>query len=84
MPVVMPQRVTDDVLYGLCIAKSIAEMLEINTYHIDNTLTWAQGMMGEKIISNHKLVIFEEIKRDKFKYGIPEAYGLESVIDICD
>jgi len=75
---------TDDVLYGLCIAKSIAEMLEINTYHIDNTLTWAQGMMGEKIISNHKLVIFEEVKRDKFKYGIPEAYGLESLEDLCD
>lgn len=74
---------TDDVLYGLCIAKSIAQTLKINTYHIDKTLTWAQGVMGKRIIANHQLTITEEIKRDKFKYGVPEAYGLENIQDIC-
>lgn len=73
----------DDVLYGLCIAKSIAQMLKIDTFHIDKTLAWAQETMGENIISNHKLVINEELRINKFKFGVPEVYGLESIEDIC-
>ncbi len=73
---------TDDVFYGLCIAKSIAQMLKVRTYHIDKTLVWAQKAMGERIIKNHKLSIAEEVKKDIFKYGIPQAYGFSSIEDL--
>ena len=73
---------TDDVFYGLCVAKSIAQMLKVRTYHIDKTLTWAQKVMGERIINKHKLSIAEEIKKDKFKYGIPQSYGIEKIEDL--
>lgn len=73
---------TDDVFYGLCIAKAIAQMLKVKTNHIDKTLDWAQNVMGEKIISNHKLLIAEEVKKDKFKFGIPQSYGFENIEDL--
>lgn len=73
---------TDDIFYGLCIAKSIAQMLKVKTYHIDETLTWAQIAMGEMIINKHKLLLTEEVKKDKFKYGVPQAYGFENIEDL--
>lgn len=66
----------DDIFYGLCIAKSIAEKLNIRTYHISKTLYWAQKMMGEKLIDNFKLTIHSDLKKHPLKYGVPEAYGI--------
>ena len=66
----------DDVFYGLCIAKSIAEMFGVRTYHIDKTLYWAQRIMGESLIENYRLQIRREIRDKPMKYGIPEVYGI--------
>jgi hypothetical protein len=74
----------DDIYYGLCVAKSIAQMLGIRTGYIDEVLRWAQKMTGEPIIENKRLVIYDEIKRDRFKFGVPEAYGYSSIDEICD
>ena len=74
----------DDIYYGLCIAKWLAEKLSINVVHIDSILSWAQSILGERIIENGRLVISEQIKKDRFKYGVPEAYGYSSVDEIID
>jgi len=37
---------TDDIFYGLCIFKSIAEYLDVNTRHLDSLLKWAEKTTG--------------------------------------
>ena len=74
----------DDIYYGLCIAKWIAQELSIDIPHIDNVLIWAQGMLDERIIENGRLVISKQIKQNKYKYGAPEAYGYSSLDQIID
>ncbi len=74
----------DDIYYGLCIAKWIAQKLSIDVVNIDNILTWAQGMLGERIIGNGRLEISGHIKKNKYKYGVPEAYGYTKLDEIID
>jgi len=74
----------DDINYGLCIGKWIAEELDINVPNIDNLLVWAQEILGDKIIENGKLVIDDEIEKDPFKYGVPKAYGYNQLSQIID
>jgi hypothetical protein len=74
----------DDIYYGLCIAKSLAEMFEIEVVQIDGVLYWVQQLLGEKIIENDRLVIKDEIARDRYKYGVPRAYGYSDFIQIID
>ena len=74
----------DDVFYGLCIAKWIAQKLDLPSVHIDEVLMWAQTVLGESIIENGKLAISSQIKKDIFKYGVPEVYGYTELDDIID
>ncbi len=74
----------DDIYYGLCIAKALAEKLEIGVMHIDGVLYWVQQLLGEKIIENDRLVIQDEIEKDKFKYGVPQVYGYTDLTEIID
>ena len=46
----------DDIYYGLCIAKWIAEKLQIEVKTIDEILYWAQDILNDKIINDGKLV----------------------------
>lgn len=46
----------DDIYYGLCIAKWIAEKLNIEVTTIDEILNWAQSILDDKIIENKKLL----------------------------
>ncbi len=74
----------DDVYYGLCIAKWIAQKLDIDVVNIDNLLSWAQDVLGERIIDGGRLMISGQIKRDRYKYGVPEAYGYTKIDEIID
>jgi len=74
----------DDIFYGLCIVKSLAEKLEIPVIHIDGLLDWTQQLLGEKIIEVDKLVIWEQVAADRFKFGVPEAYGYTMLTQIID
>ncbi|MCK5130506.1 MAG: NAD/NADP octopine/nopaline dehydrogenase family protein, partial [Clostridiales bacterium] len=75
---------SDDIYYGLCIAKWIAEQLDIAVPHIDDILTWAQNLLGDRIIENGKLQISDDIKNNPFKYGVPEVYGFTELDQIID
>lgn len=75
---------SDDIYYGLCIAKWIAEKLNLSVPHIDDILMWTQDFLSDGIIKNEKLIIREEMKNNPFKYGVPEAYGLTELDQIID
>lgn len=75
----------DDIYYGNCIAKWMAEKLGIETPTIDEILHWAQLVRGEQIISddNHLLVDGADLTTP-LKCGIPSVYGFKTVEDCID
>jgi len=74
----------DDVYYGLCIAKWIAEKLNVDTPIIDNILSWAQGLLCDRIIDHGRLVLEDNTNTYPFKIGIPSVYGYDTIEEIMD
>lgn len=74
----------DDIYYGNCIAKWMAEQLDIETLTIDEILSWAQQVRGEKIIANNKLLIDSPDLSLPLKSGIPPVYGFKGIEDCID
>ena len=75
----------DDIYYGNCIAKWMAEKLSIETPTIDEILHWAQEVREEVIIdNNNKLVVNSPDMVKHLKTGIPSVYGFESIEDCID
>ena len=75
---------TDDIHYGLCIAKWIADQLSRDVPTIDRIINWAQKIRDEKIIDGKKLLIDSESMTAEFMSGIPSVYGLNCIDDILD
>lgn len=72
----------DDIYYGNCIAKWMAEQLCIETPTIDEILRWAQLVRGEKILSDdNRLLVNCPNLTQPFKTGIPPEYGLKTIDD---
>ena len=75
----------DDIYYGNCIAKWMAEQLKIETPTIDEILRWAQDVRNEKIINeNNQLIICSPDLTKPFKSGIPTVYGFTRIDDCID
>ncbi len=70
---------TDDIFYGLAIAKWIAEELELAVPTIDRIIAWAQDLRGEEIIDGDRLLTDSELLRADFNSGIPPVYGIETL-----
>ena len=72
----------DDIYYGNCIAKWMAEQLNIETPTIDEILRWAQDVRGESIIDedNH-LILNSPDLLIPLKTGIPTVYGFKTIDD---
>jgi len=75
---------TDDIHYGLCIAKWIADQLDLDVPTIDRIIGWAQELRNEKIIEGTKLLLDSESLTTEFMSGIPPVYGINSIEDILD
>ena len=75
---------SDDLQYGLCIAKWIAEQLDLVVPSIDKIIAWAQELLGEKFITDGKLLLKAQNSSEKFISGIPPVYGLHTIDDIVD
>jgi len=75
---------TDDIHYGLCIAKWIADQLSLDVPTIDSIINWAQQLRNEKIIDGDKLLLDSESLTSGFMSGIPPMYELNSIDDILD
>ncbi|MBO5805167.1 MAG: NAD/NADP octopine/nopaline dehydrogenase family protein [Bacteroidales bacterium] len=75
----------DDIYYGNCIAKWMAEQLNIETPTLDEILRWAQSVRGELIIDdkNH-LILNSPDLATSFKHGIPTVYGFKTILDCID
>ncbi|UTC80296.1 NAD/NADP octopine/nopaline dehydrogenase family protein [Treponema sp. OMZ 798] len=76
----------DDIYYGVCIAKWIAEKLCITVKTIDEILYWAEIIRNEHIIDHktNSLLSDRFDLSEKFKSGLPCYYGLNSIGDIID
>lgn len=75
---------TDDIPYGLLVAKSLAVKLQVETPFIDGVIIWAQTVRGEDYLDSHGHINTEYCLGAKFVTGIPEAYGLDKLEDILD
>ena len=75
---------TDDIHYGLCIAKWIADQLALDVPTIDSIIDWAQQLRHEKIIEGNRLLLNSESLTSEFMSGIPPVYGLNSIDAILD
>ena len=74
----------DDIYYGNCIAKWMAERLDIETPTIDEILLWAQDVRHERIIDDNHLILTSPDLSKPFKTGIPSVYGFNSIEDCID
>lgn len=75
----------DDIYYGNCIAKWIAEQMNIETTTIDAILHWAQELRGEQIIdANNNLIVDSPDLSKPLKSGLPCYYGIQSFNDLID
>ncbi len=75
---------TDDIHYGLCIAKWVAEQLGLAVPTIDKIIDWAQELRHEKIIDNGKLLLETGSLTTEFFSGVPPVYGFDSIDSIMD
>lgn len=75
---------TDDIHYGLCIAKWMADQLGLAVPTIDQIIKWAQELRQEKIIENGKLLLESESLATEFHSGVPPVYGFNSIDEIVD
>ena len=75
----------DDIYYGNCIAKWMAEQMDIEGPTIDAILRWAQLVRKEGIIGNdNKLMLDSKDLNAPLKSGVPCYYGYKSFNDIID
>lgn len=75
---------TDDIHYGLCIAKWAAERFRIDVPTIDKIINWAQKLRKEELLKDGELLLGSADLNKRFKSGIPHFYGYQSIGDIVD
>ncbi len=70
---------TEDIPYGLCIYKGIAEILNVDTPMMDTILTWAQEKMGKEYLINNKLV-----GKDVAETNIPQSFNINTLSQLVN
>jgi opine dehydrogenase len=75
-PATKSRLFVEDIPFGLCILKSMAQMLNIPTPRIDFFIEWHQQYMDVKYIKNGSGVIDPAVIKGT---GMPEAYGITSL-----
>jgi hypothetical protein len=71
--------VSEDVPYGLAIAKSIGQMVDVATPTLDAVIEWAQNKLGKRYLVNGKLA-----GEDVHELRIPQNYGLKDLGELLD
>lgn len=64
----------EDIPYGLCILKDIAQMVKVKTPTTDKMIEWHQKFMNKKYIESGKLV-----KETLKETGCPSKYGIKDI-----
>ncbi len=65
---------TEDIPWGLCVYRGLAELAGVDTPAIDEILLWAQGHMGKEYLRGGRLD-----GRDLGESGSPQRYGIRSL-----
>jgi len=70
-PAVNSRLFVEDIPYGLCILKSVAQLIDVKTPSIDFQIEWHQQWMGKKFIIDGKLN--PELLSET---GVPQQFGI--------
>ena len=70
---------TEDIPFGLCIYKGIAEILGLETPMTDIIINWAQKHMGKEYLVNGKLD-----GKDVQETNAPQRFGINNIDDLVD
>ncbi len=70
---------TDDISYGVAIAKWMAQQMEIAVPTIDAIIEWVQELRGEAYIADGRLLTDSDSLAGRFRSGIPPVYGIETL-----
>jgi hypothetical protein len=74
---------TDDISYGVCIAKWLAQELGLSVPTIDAIIEWAQELRGESYIDDGRLLEGSP-SLTGLHSGIPPVYGMHSLDDVLE
>jgi len=75
---------TDDISYGVCIAKWMAQELGAAVPTIDAIIAWAQDLRGERYIEDGRLLVSSESLAGPLRSGIPPVYGMQTIEEVVD
>ncbi len=75
---------TDDISYGVCIAKWMAQQMDIAVPTIDAIIEWVQELCGEEYVKNGELLVNSESLSGDLRSGIPPVYGIETIEGVLD
>ena len=76
---------TDDIAYGLLIAKWIAEKLLVPTPTVDEVIAWAQSVRAEYFLSREGYIDTKWcLNQGKHYTGLPESYGVSNLEELLD
>lgn len=74
-PAVNSRLFWEDIPYGLCVLKSIAQMVGLATPQIDRMIRWHQQFMGKEYLRSDGTLDSDLL----LETGAPEAYGINDV-----
>lgn len=66
--------ISEDMPYGLAIAKSIGQMADVATPVLDAVIDWSQQNLGKRYLVNGKLT-----GEDVHELRIPQNYGIKNL-----
>jgi len=75
---------SDDVSYGVCIAKWMAEQMDLAVPTMDAIIEWVGEIRGESYIEDGKLLTESESLVGRFRSGIPPVYGIDTLAGVVD
>lgn len=75
---------TDDISYGVCIAKWMAQEMDLSVPTMDAIIEWVQDLRGEAYIEDGRLLVDGESLAAPLRSGIPPVYGMESIAEVVD
>ena len=69
--------ISEDMPYGLAIAKSIGQMADVATPTLDAVIDWSQNKLGKRYLVNGKLA-----GEDMRELRIPQNYGIKNLDEL--
>lgn len=70
---------TEDIPFGLCLAKGVAEMAGVDTPTIDKFIAWAQVHLGKEYLVDGKLT-----GKDALETASPRHFGLNTLEELLN